>query len=618
MDGTGEMLIPLFAWGEQLVEAVESAEEFRTENPGKEPPQWMLNGLSLFVLVEGPGYARQLFTIPLATAESGQTMRLDMKREARIRGRLVLAGTGEPLTSGSAMSLIEAHGTEQDRAAFARHLEAWGGRPFFVTFMHASIDDFSPGSTATSTTFQKHVRIPIDEQGRFEYDGLLPGGHWAMQFSPTGLTNITRRDIELQAGLNDFGDIVVGHPGAFAGAVTDENLVPLESAIVYLIPGQDPKRKGIRTDEAGEFSMGLEYVSGGRQIVHVIPPWGYKQSKNLFTEDIWLEAVMHLDPLRGTWLTCVAARGSTMTLSLAATPEREQIAEYYSRPESLMHYEPTESFRRLRDGEDAEIYFAGWRAALIALEPDASGMVYHGQRTISSGLPFEPGEAMEFEMPHVPPGHYAARIDAGYFVPQRVPKEMLPEEVVYYEEPIHGPTIWLTIAYAEIEMGDEPVTHELLVNFTDVVIDLEGWPIADSDEAEFPQTLIFLDRTEPLTASLGPTILTTLGAVSRSGGRDPEERFLSFVGYAGAFIRSLPGEEMNMFKQVYRSAEFRAVPAGRYRLRAYADIFQLIGSDPKPYYETEIEIAPDGASLALTIPYKKPAPRNYDGMSIDD
>lgn len=515
---------------------------------------------ALTLIFWAPGYAPDGITIPVEQLRAGKELTLGLEREARVRGRLVLATTGEPLTTPTLQKLAPALTREG-----------------------------YPRTRIPEPVINLNWESPfLQTDGVFEFEGLHPSDGLTLTVKTDGiLPDFIRRGLTLKTGMNDLGEIAVGRAGRLQGRITDEQGRGIDGVRLQIADSRiGVEDEDSQTTQGGRYAADLRSLAvTSRSLVRFIPPWGYgpDRDNNRVTEITqWYDAIVPLDRDAVTTFGTHLATGATLLVRLPASAKRAELAREYA---------PYANWPADADKSSTTTCFGLYRITLQSLHPNAEGFTWHQQRLIfPGGGPTTTTQSVDLRLDHVPPGPLGVRIDGGFYGTGWNRADHMRfrsrEMTVYDTAPI---------AYAEIEMRPTTTTCQFAVNRADVEVSLANPLKGERDYEKRDETFFVLDRA---------------GAVGTVGGfeyRDPywsvpvpePERYLEpLVRYAGNF--SHLDEETQ--KYGYRPVVLRAVPPGDYRLRAFATNKDFDATPPEPYYETTVKVPRGGGRIKINFP----------------
>lgn len=542
--------------------------------------------LNLHLVAHAEGYADQLFEIPLETARAGRKLVFELEPGATVRGRVLMAGSGKPLTLDEIKSALSQKGkwNEMSEREWKMLSASNEGKPS-IQITNPSIENSRDPSRIKH--FADAGRASIEADGHFQISGLKPGSGWSMAITAPMLPALNRPRLVLKRGENDFGNLLMGTGGRFRGSVVSKSGEPISKVLVRLTPGMVGGPDQLqRTDDAGTFDIDLTAVRGGdRQTVYLLPPWGYDPQK--LAESMPSISFEQTRELRRTEISEMEASldsGHMLHLKLPVTPPLIDLAEHYSKKGEL-------GMQDLIDAREGGQFFAIRGAALQALAPDPHGLTYAQDMRIPNGGIRVEGESVALDIPNVPPGRFMARIDGGVF-------RDFPDKTR-----IPASAVGVPIAACELEMPDEDTTVTLEVSQSKIAIELEGLPQEMREQHEI-SILVSLERKEPPTTVVGSDMRRLLASAGGTEEREPESFVTPMIGFMDSFVRF--DESSTPYRMKYRPITFYAVPPGAYMLRAYTNLYDLMGGNPKPYHETEVEVPMKEGSGPLTIPYREP------------
>lgn len=165
-------------------------------------------GENLYLFASAPGYLSQAFTFPLARARAGKELTFDLAPEAIVRGRMVCADTGEPLTSATLRAMVQRAGRLD---AHRNEVGKQWGEDFSISRL--LLKSRRPNRLADEIARRETVASTRDAQlapdGRFEFRSVNPEDDWALSIIAIALHDNERPIKRLSPGVNDLGDIPV-------------------------------------------------------------------------------------------------------------------------------------------------------------------------------------------------------------------------------------------------------------------------------------------------------------------------------------------------------------------------------------------------------------------------
>jgi len=548
--------------------------------------------LRLNVGIVSPGYVRQIFEIPINKTQIEKEFIFELEREATATGRLVVAGTSDPLTTET-LGILLSESRNSDLSEKDQRFRPPDER--FVEIM--MINELLEGGFDPSRTlhFKNMAGARIDAKGVFTVKELRPHDKWALRISIQGFPEHLESDIKLKPGLNDLGDIPIGMPGKLEGLVKNEKGKPVAKS-AFRFPLQSMTYaydQNMETDGSGAFSFLMNFLSQDKQIVRVIPPWGASTDEMGSIENpfLWYDAVMELNRLKRREINPVIHQGNNLRLEIPITSSTLQIVDYYSKPENIPFETPSQS-------RVEEKYFGVRSVSLVALEPTREGFIYHHNYTAPPETGRFTTQTLTLQIPHVPPGPLALKVDGTQF-------QVFDDQSSDKKEPQE--TGGIPILFTRFEMPPTTHTLTLVPDQIDVEVALSNPPKGES--ARNLENLMFtFERVSPVTTGLGGDVQRILKQMASASGKTPESYMSPLVGYVGNFMRIKVDASYEPVVS-YRPMMFRFVPEGEYIIRVYSSIFSMIGIEPKPYFEKKFTLSKPGEKTVIEVPYIPPAPR---------
>ena len=277
IDATGQILLPALKFSEDFLKNEKAVKENRSV-PNGPPPEALKKITTPGILVDAPGYVRQLFTFSADELRAAKELTLELEPAATVRGRVVLAGSGEPLTSATLREVLRRAGRWSDameRLGDPSALQATVG------FDQEASQDRSaakPGAEPVKQdpNYPRKLRVSIGAGGLFELDGLRTNAPWTLRVETSALPQLKRDGITLRPGLNDLGVIEVGTAGWLSGRITDERGAPIRGVAIEFPTAHilRENRQTTTTGPAGDYRVGLLPLKEDRQLVRLVPPWG--------------------------------------------------------------------------------------------------------------------------------------------------------------------------------------------------------------------------------------------------------------------------------------------------------------------------------------------------------
>ncbi len=554
---------------------------------------------TLKAAIAAPGYAIQAFVIPLQLARSGKVMNFDLEPEAVVTGQFVIGDDFAPLTTETLRRFIESH--KDGNTTQTLDKEMLNQTTFRSLIVRLLNDNMEEGMNRFSGSLHSRNigHSPLDADGRFKIGGLRPHDQWAMILEVPALPKFQRRDLKLVAGVNDMGRIVMGAAGRLTGYLLDETDAPIAKAVLQFPVGDfhshDPE--GI-TDADGGFSIGLAKLKGDRQIVRVSPPWGQKQigkegDKEYF---LWYDAIMDLPRTRDKSINPKLPHGHTLKIELEGSTHTLELGRYYSDLTNMLVSMPSLATDPRKD----QFKFAMSAAVLNSLEANESGFQFHHNHQLAFGGIKLTTETVVVEVPNVPPGKTALRLEAGYYVTRDQSEEFVEFSSAGPLIPKHSLEYAFPITYTEFSMPNSDSTIRVKMNRAEVEVSLKDIP-ADKSLAAVIEAIALLERVLPTTTGRSNLLRDSAKQNNRAEGRDPESLVMPFLSYAAGFLK--PSDDVFFF--AVTPVRFRAVPPGKYRLQVYADTLELFSPNGKPYFERELTIEEGDKQIKISVPYKK-------------
>ena len=516
----------------------------------------------------------------------------ELEREATATGRLVVAGTFDPLTTETLKILLSKSQKRNPSEKYQRFLQL--DQHYIEVMMINQLLEggFNPGM---KPHFNNMDIARTDAKGVFTIKELRPHDKWVLRIFIPGLPAHIESNINLRPGLNDLGDIPIGLPGRLEGLVRNEKGKPVaKSTFRFPLEVGNPydRDQNMETDESGAFSFDMNFLSQDKQIVRLIPPWGATRDKRGSIENpfLWYDAVMEIDRLNRCEINPVIHQGNTLKLEIPATSSTLQLVDFYSKPENIPFENPPQS-------RAEEKYYGVRSVSLVALKPTKEGFFYHHNFMLDPGCGRFTTQTLAIEIPHVPPGPLALKVDGTLFYVM---------DDKYSDKKEHREMGGIPILFTQFEMPPTTHTLTLLPDQIDVEVALSNPPKGES--VKILTNLMFtFERVSPVTTSLGGDVQRILKQAALGSGKTPESYMSPLVGYVGNFMRIKVDVSYEPVVS-YRPMMFRFVPEGEYIIRVYSSIFSMIGIEPKPYFEKKVTLSKPGEKTVIQVPYIPPAP----------
>ncbi|MEN6627293.1 MAG: hypothetical protein ABFD69_13800 [Candidatus Sumerlaeia bacterium] len=548
------------------------------------------------VVIDAPGYARQSFDLTVDKLQSGDELVFDLEPEASVTGRLVIAGTGEPLTKDTLKAYLIGKNQWNKKIEDGLKYSFLG-----VRLENNCLEGRYLNSDRQHFAFSEYGRIGDD--GRFEIHGLRPDDKWGVRIEIDGLPKISSI-VTLKPGANDLGDFKIGGEGYLAVTVLDETGAPLPGVYLKWPLGIDDadddsdsdevkaQKNNPVSDETGTIVFPMRPLKTDREIVRLIPPWGL----NRFDTDrscprVMFDAVMNID--RGAEKTIEARleRGHRLVIELPLSPGLDEIiraATGMSRPQY--------------GGKPRPTFFGISSVFLQATKPNAQGFVYRQRFMPNDGIAITTASASTtIGLDDIPPGRYHLCVVGSKFTAPSHPEYAdSPDTATRERYQNTGYTMALPeppsqpLAIMEFEMLPKETSVQIGLSDTAVEIALEN-----PEAMPLKDTVVFMDRTEPLSTEFGGDTQRILAMASfGSPVRQVEKITTSMVGFMEAFIEP----ETFRTRPAYRPALFRAVPPGSYTIKVYQDVNDAIATPPKVYFQKTIQVPRNGGKIQVSVP----------------
>lgn len=598
-DASGLVLFPAYIPPRPYFDRIRQFEEMVAK--GRISPDQIARQPEVQVLafVKAAGYASQIFHLGKKDFSSTDPIRIELAPEARVTGRVIYAKTGKPLTTDDVLERIfelpaEARGEyrfdgfdldDSKLRDFTRAMMADRGSIFRVTFRNPSLD----GGQSFESDFRSMVRANVDEHGEFAIEGLMPGKDWQIELVPRDdlASVLPHRALDvhsLVAGLNDLGEIVIESGAAIEGTITDAAGEPLEGVEVGFPFSAGESRMGAKSDAAGKYTQPTTTLRGdGNDIILFVPPWG-REERDSRAFRIFFEADILIEKGQGLKLDTTLTRGKDITFTIPASPDLKSLADYYSQVENQPYYAGSD-----RDLSKILLFGLGG-ITLASAESDDNGLRYH-QSTRAAPTQITGSEAIAVVSKNVPPGKYFVRADFEFFPVGGFNLE----DGFAVVEAMGGP-----LAFKEVVIDEHTDAVTLEVYFNDIEVSLVSRPGSPADFPSDIPIMLFLERAE-CESSFGGSAYFRHFQAEAFRERMVSSRFhslsLPFLSWFGGFSAWIPNPPF----AEYAPALFRAVPPGRYVLRAYSDPNEILTA--APFEERTITVGGTDELIRIELPY---------------
>lgn len=612
----GGALVPALVLSEEKQQAMAKKQPAgeRLPEDARQQPQVEKNpkNENLYLFACAPGYVRQTFTIPLARVRAGEELTFALEPEASVRGRLVCADSGAPLTSATLRTMLQRAGRwdAQQEAAWRKGGKAFGqlARIELANRRQAGLN-----APERQNDFTGELDTTITPDGRFELKGFSAEGAWTLIVNSSGLPVYARQLERLDPGENDLGDIPVGPPGVLRGCVRDEAGRPLAGARLYLPlldASGEPSEKAkfehplTSTSATGWFSASLERMRGfDRQALWVLPPWQpeHKERDELLVDPlVAFEGVRDINRYATTTLELTLPRGATLLVELADTPERRALGAHYA---SFENWVPED---HLQQGERPLFALSGLEVQ--GLTPGRDGLTSALRLSVAEEalrpLATTTGP-LTLRVEHVPPGRCLLRLDGALFGetmrPGGRPKR----------RPLAAVSVWSTpVACAEFTMGATTTTVRLAVSPAELRVDLAGQPDFGEREPESGEVAtLLLTREGPGSTLLGLPIRRALRFwLARDRLLTAEQMTLPLVESLRVFLHETHDAQS---KRRVLTSPTRLLPGlspGAYQAQFFASPMELGLERPEPFYATELKVRPgQRGTLREHVDWQRPS-----------
>lgn len=547
------------------------------------------------LIVEAPGYCRQMFDVPLEQARAGQELTFELEGAARVKGRVALLN-GAPLTSATIKKLLTDVG-RWDRSAE----EEWARRRTFTIDFKDEVAEEKKSPEDAEPHRITSFKITIGGDGGFERDGLPPGGQWRYEIRAGLLPRNYQENLGLRPGLNDLGEIRLGLAGWLRGKIVDERGRGLDGvALEFPLEGIEVgSRQTTQTAGGGEYQLSLLPFDHDRQLVRLRPPWG-RDLETTGTPRMRLktyyETFAALSRCSSNTLDARLDRGAPLVVKIPQSKRWTELAEYYADPN---HYQLTPI-----TGIDVDRpYFAIRRLTLQSLEATSRGLSFcQTCEFLDEGLRPTTGP-LELRLDHVPPGRYAATLDGALMDAGKTGDRVVKINGPDYEN--------IPLAYAELALPATSATLTLEISPADVELTMPGQPAEFNRETinnGGPGPLVFFDRVGAVSSSHGGPLQREAIRESMSKYTDPESLFTALPGYTGLFFGRTESSQNGTTDHEFRYRPrvlFHAVAPGTYRMRIFAGFDDTLKKTPRPYLDQTVEVTSASRPLRLEVPFQK-------------
>lgn len=524
----------------------------------------------LMLFAEAPGYARQMFELPLAMIRSGKPLAFELEPEARVRGRVVMADTGQPPTSQTLLALSR----RLDPSQSVSHLN-------IAVFLANESIEAQLGRPDALPHFNVYGQTQVGRDGRFEIGGIRARDGWWLKLAAGFAMPTYARKLALKPGDNDIGEIRIGEVGALAGRITDETGAAVPGAKFELPLGGVYRDDA--TDTTGTYRLSLLKIDTGRQLVRIAPPWGNTAARfDLPCTSTLFDSIRTLDMLTTNTLNALLDRGHALELTIE-NPRR--IAEIGA--DNLARAVSPEFVRRRGHASEPAPYFAFHGVQVQALAANADGFTFSQERVFGSkGLSTS---TTTIRLANIPPGRHAVVLNGAVFAMGNfTPSKHSAVQI--------RPMTSFPLAYAEFEMPAADSRVTLKPSLADIRVTMSTAPPAVQDPP-----FVLIDREQPQSTAFGSfhrricvprqTVIPT----------DPERQLTPVIGYASGCFEWNQNAGFD-----YRPGRLIGVPPGKYRVEAYFDMWDIKAD--APYFTGSINV-PEQGNVELNFPYQQRKPR---------
>ncbi len=557
------------------------------EDPGKwlddAAAQSAKDERKLFFALSAPGYVPQLFELSPEKARRAELLIFELGQAASARGRVVFAGTNDPLTTETMKAVLVSVGKlgapgQADDAAAYTNLQA---NP--SVYLNDAGLQWAPNESQ-NPHFAYQAAVQLDHEGRFNFEGLIPDEPWTMTMQVPPFQRFRRQEIHLHRGSNDLGIIRIGFGGKLEGYVIDDDKNPIAGAKFSfpLDPAayNDREEAKLESDSRGGYAFDLSYLNFDKQIVRIDPPWGIAASKKQRSQ-VWFECLKTINRSAGEHFVPRIPFGNTLHVEVKKSPRIEELLKFYSKGENLFPY--------LRWRPKGDLRLAISQISILGLDRSDQGFVYQQKFNPKwRDSDFTSG-TVAFDLVNVPPGRHALRVDAEAIGAQAAEGPEAPVQAIH-------------LIYTEFEMPNAPYQLNVTPGGGDVEIKLIS-PPALSTEALKRGPVFIIQRLAPVSTGIVGSGALERQNTLRSSGIAPDY-YEPFVCYSSGFEKIEKDSEDRRFSKTL----FKSVPPGDYRVLVYSDLQEWRLNSVQPYFQSDFKVEDNTEKTTVEIPYQPQPP----------
>jgi hypothetical protein len=525
---------------------------------------------TMMIAVETQGYAKQSFEIPVEKVLRNDEIVLELEQVAEIFGRIINRNTGKPFNF-----TVPENKKRQYR----------NRKPVIIIEVINRMLKGEYDPSKRNPQFNERFFCEVKKDGTFTIKNLMPHDKWTLKANVPNLPPYVKNNISIEPGKNDLGDILIGSGGTIEGIISDKQGKYVKGAhIVFPLESVNSRFDNIRmmSNEVGVFGILTSEISAHRQILRVIPPWGYKEGDYYGQNEmfLWYDTVTEIDKSDGLQIHPVLDKGNKLSIEIPITAQLKDINEYYSRIEIAKQFV---GFGR----NSNEFYFAISRICLLGLDKTEENFVYSHIHSIPDGGIKITTQTLKIDVPFVPEGKFGLRIDGSIFLPLELDGEKT-----------YNPYCSIPLSYSEILMSNNDYKINIDFQSTEVEFELTGRP-ENYGERNTGEIVLLFERKVPLSTGMGGDVQRIMKSSQLPGGRTPEEYITNYISYFGAFLQE------SRSKLSYSNYIIKSVPPGEYKAIVFTNIYTMSKSKPEGFYSVDIVIPENEKKVYIKIPYKK-------------